>query len=59
MVVLFACEVMSMSTLVEETGEKTFKSEYITPGAGIDLEFETDGKFRLSHQIFPGFFNSY
>lgn len=26
----------------EETGEKTFKSEYITPGAGIDLEFETD-----------------
>jgi hypothetical protein len=30
--------------VTEVTGEKTFKSEYITPGAGIDLEFETDGK---------------
>lgn len=28
----------------EETGEQTVKNEYIQPGAGIDMEFETDGK---------------
>ena len=31
----------------EETGQKAIPGEFVQPGAGIDLEFETDGKYCL------------
>ena len=37
--------------LVDQNEEKTVKNEYIQPGAGIDLEFETDGNKLLTLQI--------
>jgi hypothetical protein len=41
---ILTCFDSQVNILPEENGEQPIKVEPVTPGAGIDLEFETDGR---------------
>ena len=42
----------------EETGQKAIPGEFVQPGAGVDLEFETDGEYLVCIGQ-PGLFHQF